>query len=72
MKEKIPVNQSLDDSIRAFLEIGNIRNDLVHGNYADFQLSKTADEVYGLYQSATEFVNDFPVSVRRFIEAGEP
>ena len=72
MKEKIRVNQSLDDSIRASLEIGNIRNDLVHGNYADFQLSKTADEVYGLYQSATEFVNDFPVSVRRFIEAGEP
>ena len=72
MKEKIRGNRELDDAIRAFLEIGNIRNELVHGNYADFQLSKTADEVYGLYRAATEFVDDFPECVRRFIEVGEP
>ena len=71
MQRRVQDNRSLDDSVKAFLEIGNLRNQMVHGDYAEFQLSKTVDEVYLLYQSATNFVHTFPIVVREFmIESG--
>ena len=42
-------------SVRAFLEIGNERNKLVHQNYATFQMNKTIDEIYSLYTVAHLF-----------------
>lgn len=71
MKQKVQDDHSLDDSVKAFLEIGNLRNQMVHGNYAAFQLDKTVDEVYGLYQSATNFVYAFPIAIREFVNIGE-
>ena len=68
MKRKVQNDPSLDASIKAFLEIGNIRNQMVHGNYADFQLqNKNVEDVYQLYQSATKFLDEFPVAVREFV-----
>ena len=69
------VNQEdgLQDSIRAFLEIGNERNQLVHEDFANFQMNKTSEDVYELYQSATLFVEWFPRAIREFSSAdGEP
>lgn len=71
MKKKVQDDHSLDESVKAFLEIGNLRNQMVHGNYAAFQLDKTVDEVYGLYQSATNFVYAFPIAIREFVNIGE-
>ena len=71
MKQKVREDQHLDDSVKAFLEIGNLRNQMVHGNYADFQLNKTVDEVYGLYKVATKFVDEFPDAIREFIAIGQ-
>ena len=71
MKKKVQDDQSLDDSVKAFLEIGNLRNQMVHGNYADFQLNKTVDEIHQLYETATTFVNEFPIAIREFIKLGE-
>jgi hypothetical protein len=56
MINKIKKSDQLQNSIRAFLELGGERNKLVHQNYAVFQLEKTLDEIYQLYQSANEFV----------------
>lgn len=39
-----------------FLELGNMRNCLVHQNYASYLIDKTAKEVYGLYQKAAFFI----------------
>ena len=72
MKRKVREDQDLDDSVKAFLEIGNLRNQMVHGNYADFQLNKTVDEVYKLYQIAVRFVEQFPNAIREFVANGEP
>ena len=71
MKMKVQGDQNLDDSVKAFLEIGNLRNQMVHGNYADFQLNKTVDDVYGLYQVATKFVDEFPDAIREFVAIGQ-
>jgi RiboL-PSP-HEPN len=40
----------------AFLELGELRNFLVHKNFASYMLEKTAEEVYYLYKTAGKFV----------------
>ncbi len=68
MVGRVREDKYLEDSVKAFLEIGNLRNQMVHGNYADFQLNKTVEEVYKLYQDATNFVDSLPAAIRDFIE----
>ena len=48
MRERVRVDLGLAESIRAFLELGNLRNEAVHENYAVFFLNKTVDEVFDL------------------------
>ena len=50
-------NPELEKSIRDFLEIGNLRNELVHGNFAVFPIEKTVEEIYELYRSAHQFID---------------
>lgn len=56
-KEDVKNNSKLEKSIRAFLEIGNLRNELVHGNFAVFPIEKTVEEIYELYRSAHQFID---------------
>ena len=63
----------LKDSIHAFLEIGDERNELVHEDFASFQMNKTSEEIYELYRSAARFVEWFPQAIRGFSPAdGQP
>ncbi|PXF60982.1 MAG: hypothetical protein C4B59_06430 [Candidatus Methanogaster sp.] len=55
--EDVKDNSELEKSIRAFLEIGNLRNELVHGNFAVFPIEKTVEEIYDLYRLAHQFIN---------------
>lgn len=48
---------TLQSAIKSFLELGNERNKLVHQNFADCTIEKTAEEVYKLYQQATLFID---------------
>ena len=64
MRARIGASTELDESVKAFLEIGRLRNQMVHENFADFQLTKTVNEVYSLYRSATLFLDEFPVTIR--------
>ncbi len=57
MKERLDSDAALADSIRAFIELGNDRNRLVHQDYGSFSLEKTAEEIFALYQKATLFVD---------------
>lgn len=66
MKNEVRLNPSLDESIKAFLQLGNDRNRLVHENYAGFTLEKTADEIYISYQTALLFVEQFPEKIRAY------
>ena len=65
-KEIVEQDPDLKESIRAFLELGSLRNQLVHKDYANFPLEKTADEIYHLYLVAIRFVDFFPGSLRDF------
>ena len=59
--------EGLNESVRAFLELGQLRNQLVHGNFATFSLDKTLDEVFNLYRDANRFVEGFPEAIREHI-----
>lgn len=48
--------EELTRSAKAFLELGQLRNQLVHENFANYRLEKTPDEVLELYQSSLSFV----------------
>lgn len=66
MKNEVQKNDTLDESIKAFLEIGNDRNRLVHGNYGNFSLEKTAEEIFESYQKASFFIEIFPQKLHAF------
>ena len=72
MKRKFQDDQVLKDAVRAFLKLGDLRNNMVHDNFADFQPNITADEVYELYLSAKQFVDLVPEAILEFIGRCEP
>ena len=53
-------DEKLARSVSDFCEIGDLRNQLVHQNYAAFVMTKTADEVHALYLSALHFMAFLP------------
>ena len=55
-ESKVKADPELDAGIKAFLEIGVTRNLLVHLNFADYQLNKTSEEYYQLYQKSIKFI----------------
>lgn len=59
MTEQVSNDQHLADSIKSFLEIGELRNKLVHSDYASFLLNKTHEEIFDLYKNASTFVDRF-------------
>lgn len=66
MKRRIKDDVGLDDSVRAFLEIGRERNRLVHQDFGAFTLEKTTEEIHALYRRAMRFVEAVPGALRAF------
>lgn len=64
MAERIKASEDLRGSIRAFLEVGNERNKLVHQDFASFSLEKTLEEIYGLYRQSLLFVDGLASHLR--------
>lgn len=48
--------EPLKSSVDAFLELGFLRNTLVHQNFAGYVFERTNEEVYELYRQASGFV----------------
>lgn len=49
------VDAEFKAAVDAFLEIGSLRNQLVHNNYAEFTLEKTAGDIRDLHRTASKF-----------------
>jgi len=60
MKKKLQEDESLTEGLKAFLEIGDLRNQLVHNDYAKFTLEKTLEEIHELYLNGGRFVESLP------------
>ena len=61
----------LNDSLRAFLELGDLRNRLAHENFATFPLDKTLEEIFVLYGEANRFVGQFPDVMRKYVKESQ-
>lgn len=67
MQRVVNEDPELQKSIRSFLELGNLRNQLVHFDFASFPLEKTMEEIYGLYKNSLHFVENIPKWLREFV-----
>lgn len=67
MKKKVEDSRDLDESIRAFLELGRLRNQAIHENLATFSLDKNAEDVFQLYEQTHLFVEVFSSEIRGYI-----
>ncbi len=56
MSKKVKDEPKLEESIKAFYQIGQERNKMVHQNFAEIVIDKTAEEIYKLYQSSLLFL----------------
>lgn len=60
-KQRVDIEINSDDAlraaVRAFLEIGRLRNQLVHRNFGAYMSEKNSEEVLELYRSGLAFVN---------------
>ncbi|MEL4356511.1 MULTISPECIES: HEPN domain-containing protein [unclassified Luteococcus] len=55
----VGADEALDRSVRAFLELGRLRNNLVHNNYVTFEVPKTVLDIVELYEAARVFPTRF-------------
>lgn len=56
VSKEIASNEELKAGMKAFLEIGNLRNQLAHQNLLSFNFQKTFDELIGLNEKALFFL----------------
>ncbi len=65
---RISNDEILIASCRAFLELGLLRNRLVHDDFSSFTLEKTTHEIYKLFSSACTFAETLRIMLDEFIE----
>jgi HEPN superfamily RiboL-PSP-like protein len=58
-ESKIRDSKSLRESQSAFLKICALRNQMVHSNYASFNIDLTTEEIYLLYRRGCKFIEFF-------------
>ena len=68
MEATLKRDAELDEAVKSFLEMGSIRNSLLHENFIDFAFSKTAEETYQVYRKALLFVDRLPELLRAYPE----
>ena len=59
-RELLKTDEELAASVRDFVSIGSLRNQLVHQNYAAFIMENTTEEIMHMYESALRFIERFP------------
>ena|SRR5271166_3481364 len=63
----IQADSNLRGAIKSFMELGRDRNRLVHQDYGNFILEKTADEIHISYRNAEIFVQRLPHELRNLM-----
>ena len=72
MQYKIANDCRLEDSIKAFIKIGGLRNGMIHQNLVMYSLDKTLDEVFDLYEKAVHFIETLPGYFEDYIARNNP
>ena len=54
------------EAAKAFLEIGNVRNEVAH-EFSNVSLNKSSDDIYSRYRDALVFVEQIPLHFEAFL-----
>jgi hypothetical protein len=65
-KREVDNDAELACAMRAFVDLGDMRNKLAHLNFAQYPIDKTSDEIYAQYEKALVFLAYIK---RRLLEA---
>lgn len=68
MEAKVKSDPELTEAVRAFLGLGRLRNELVHGDYATFSVQETPDKVLKRYRTAARFVAWFEDALQEYVD----
>ena len=69
MTNRVKEDSAYDESIKAFLELGKQRNQLVHEDFGNFTMEKDSEEIFCLYKKASIFVNSLETSFDGYLFA---
>lgn len=72
MTGRVEADDAYRQAIRAFLELGNERNRLVHQDFGAFRLEKTSTEIFELYETARPFVDSLEASFDEYRKSTSP
>ena len=53
---EIKASENLAEQIKSFMIIGSERNKMAHGNFLEYKLNKTFDEIVELQEKANHFI----------------
>lgn len=65
IKEEMKRDEKLIPALEAFVSLGNERNLLAHLNFASYDVTKTSDEIYKLFDTASYFVIKLPSLLKK-------
>lgn len=70
MKAIAKGDDDFSDAVRGFMEIGQYRNALIHGNFLTVNFPKTAEEVFDTYEKALRFLSRIEQELKSFSPEG--
>ena len=69
MTKRVKEDDEYEQAVRAFLELGNDRNRLVHQNFGTFILEKTSEEIFAAYEKECLFVESLGPSFDDYLQS---
>ena len=66
MTDHVDNNPDYAEAARAFLDIGNMRNEVAH-EFGNVSLNKTSEDIYSRYKEALVFVEQIPLHFETFL-----
>lgn len=67
MTQRVNKDSELKESIEAFLTLGDLRNQIVHGNFAVFVMDKSVEDIIDLFEKAKKFVEGLDSEIREYM-----
>lgn len=59
-------NEEFSQAVVSFIEIGSLRNNLVHNNFASISIEKTPEEIFEIVRQANEFIDFLKAEFAKF------
>jgi hypothetical protein len=68
VSRRVRDTDGMADAVVAFLQLGQLRNRMVHGNFDSFMADDTADEIFDKFQRASRFLEEFSGWLQQYCE----